>query len=69
MKTMLALLVVTMTGCSTLKEWTGTQTDCEAKVAAIVDRIEAKAPELCSKAADWGKRASLIETAIKAATE
>lgn len=66
MKTMVALLVMSMTaGCAATQEFFGlTPTECEARSKEVVARVEKATAQLCENQANWKAGAAIIETAV-----
>lgn len=65
MKTMVALLVMSMTGCAATQEFFGLNpTECEARSKEVVARVEKATAQLCENQANWKAGAAIIETAV-----
>lgn len=65
MKTMIAMIVVTMTGCAQLQSFVGmTPTECESSADRIVERAKKVTAQMCASQVDYKARATILDAAL-----
>lgn len=66
MKTVLVILMMSISGCATVRDFVGmTPTECEAKAEEIQARVEKVTAQMCTAQQDYKARASILDAALE----